>query len=169
MPLNDFESSGAHLQMLFFVACEMIPALFFPLISGDLIMGAFGAAVAPTPTSGDDKAAVVRQDGEVIPTITMGDMNQYYNYDVRIFFFSISFTLTLSQGDDRAEKRSVAIFPTGFVDTVPEGGMHIVFGPDMQNDMGKTLSEKCKDSKQMQDCQTAITKLLQESTLNLHT
>jgi hypothetical protein len=46
--------------------------------------------------------------------------------------------------------------------------MHVVFGPDMQNDMDKVIRDKCKTQDQISECQQEINKLLQDSSLSTH-
>ncbi|KAF2675792.1 hypothetical protein K458DRAFT_352760 [Lentithecium fluviatile CBS 122367] len=73
------------------------------------------------------------------------------------------------EGEDTVEKRSVAIFPTGVIKELPEDGIHVVFGPEMQSEMGKVIEDKCGDSSKMDACQKELSNLLQDSDLRQHT
>ncbi|KAF2114463.1 hypothetical protein BDV96DRAFT_600430 [Lophiotrema nucula] len=130
----------------------MFRTLVLILVTGDIIDIASAAAV-PTFTASNNSELTIAQKEEVVATITLGDIEQYANYE----------------GTDTVEKRSVAIFPTGIITAIPTDGIHAVFGPDLQADMDKVIQAKCGDSDHMDECQKDISKLLQDNSLGNHT
>ncbi|KAF2021389.1 hypothetical protein BU24DRAFT_470162 [Aaosphaeria arxii CBS 175.79] len=103
-----------------------------------------------TSTSSHGSSIYPRADS--LPTLTLGDVGQYAVY-----------TET-----KKVEPRSIAIYPTGIHSVIPEEGIFVAFGSVVQKKIPTTITDKCKDPKNLNECQRDITRILQESSLTTH-
>jgi hypothetical protein len=61
------------------------------------------------------------------------------------------------------------IFPTGIFDDVPNDGITVALGPDLQKQMQEAVSKSCTSKDFTQECQNALMSVFPQTDLTAHT